>query len=124
MDQIRKTGAQVTLAESEDQLHDLMAGADIVQFEWWNHPLMCGLLAGPPLPAMRPVFWSHVSGVSAPFIPAGLVEAADRFVFTSACSRLAPNLEARHLKRTEVINSGFCHAEPGTNALRDRKSVV
>lgn len=124
VDQIRKTGAQVTLAESEDQLHDLMAGADIVQFEWWNHPLMCGLLAGSPLPAMRPVFWSHVSGVSAPFIPAGLVEAADRFVFTSACSRLAPNLDARHLKRTEVINSGFCHAEPGTNASGRGKNRI
>ncbi|SOE18494.1 glycosyl transferase family 1 [Hoeflea halophila] len=113
LEQVLKAGAQVSLAGDDDRLRGLMAAADIVQFEWWNHPLMCGLLAGPPLPAMRPVFWSHVSGVSAPFIPPGLIEAADRFVFTSACSRLAPNLEARHLARTEVINSGFCHDEPG-----------
>lgn len=114
VDQIRKTGARVTLGKTLRYIHDLMADADIVQFEWWNHPLMCGLLAGPPLPAMRPVFWSHVSGVCAPFIPAALIEAADRFVFTSACSRLAPNLAgpaAGSLARTDVINSGFCHPE-------------
>jgi hypothetical protein len=89
--------------------------ADMVQFEWWNHPLMCGLLAGPPLPPMRTVFWSHVSGITAPFIPMGLVEAADRFVFTSECSRLAANLSQLApgvFARTEVINSGFGH--PGT----------
>jgi hypothetical protein len=119
VDQIRKTGARVTLGETPQHIHDLMAGADIVQFEWWNHPLMCGLLAGPPLPAMRSIFWSHVSGVCAPFIPAALIEAADRFVFTSACSRLAPNLagpEADSLERTDVINSGFCHPQAVTRA--------
>ncbi|WP_339762593.1 glycosyltransferase [uncultured Hoeflea sp.] len=118
VDQIRETGARVTLGETPQQLHDLMAGADIVQFEWWNHPLMCGLLAGPPLPAMRSVFWSHVSGVCAPFIPAALIEAADRFVFTSACSKLAPNLSGPDvdcLGRTDVINSGFCHPETVTD---------
>ena len=118
VDQIRMAGARVTLGETPQQLHDLMAGADIVQFEWWNHPLMCGLLAGPPLPAMRSVFWSHVSGVCAPFIPAALIEAADRFVFTSACSRQAPNLaglEADSSQRTDVINSGFSHPEAVTD---------
>jgi len=115
VDVIRRTGAPVSLAPDARQLHALMASADIVQFEWWNHPLLCGLLAGPSLPAMRSVFWSHVSGVNAPFIPAGLIEAADRFVFTSSCSRLAPNLSglaAGVLGRTEVVNSGFCHAGP------------
>lgn len=124
VDQIRETGARITLAQTAEHIHGLMADADIVQFEWWNHPLMCGLLAGPQLPAMRPVFWSHVSGVSAPLIPARLLEAADRFVFTSACSRLAPNLDARHLKRTEIINSGFCHAEPGIKASGRSKSDI
>lgn len=116
VDEIRNTGAAVSIAQDRQTVREMMASADIVQFEWWNHPLMCGLLAGPPLPAMRSVFWSHVSGVSAPFIPAGLVEAADRFVFTSACSRLAPNLPAvaaAACARTEVINSGFGHPASG-----------
>jgi len=124
VDEIRTTGATVTVAQDRQHIHDLMAGADIVQFEWWNHPLMCGLLAGPPLPAMRSVFWSHVSGVNAPFIPAGLVEAADRFVFTSACSRLAPNLSelaAGDVERTDVINSGFCHAGSYINEASTHK---
>ncbi|MEM5471642.1 glycosyltransferase [Hoeflea sp. AS60] len=123
-DEIRETGATVTIARDQQQIHELMAATDIVQFEWWNHPLMCGLLAGAPLPAMRSVFWSHVSGINAPFIPEGLVEAADHFVFTSACSRRAPNLSgltAGKLERTHVVNSGFCHA--GTSAASDREKI-
>lgn len=125
---IRETGAAVTVAPELQQLHRLMTGADIVQFEWWNHPLMCGLLAGPPLPPIRSVFWSHVSGVHAPFIPAALIEAADRFVFTSECSRLAPNLSrlsADSWGRTEVVNSGFCHpgSEKAGSAGRRRSGI-
>ena len=122
VDAVRATGATVTIAPDTPRLDQLMAGADIVQFEWWNHPLICGLLAGHPLPAMRSVIWSHVSGVSAPFIPSGLIEAADRFVFTSACSRCAPNLsglDAASPERTAVINSGFGYAE---GALIDSSS--
>ncbi|WP_417434679.1 glycosyltransferase [Hoeflea sp.] len=118
VNEIRDAGAVVTIAQDRNHILKLMAGADIVQFEWWNHPLMCGLLAGPALPAMRSVFWSHVSGVSAPFIPAGLVEAADRFVFTSACSKLAPNLSAMaasSLFQADVVNSGFGHPASGTS---------
>ena len=121
---IRKTGAAVTVAPDRQTIRELIADADIVQFEWWNHPLMCGLLAGPPLPAMRSVFWSHVSGIAAPFIPAGLVAAAGRFVFTSACSRLAPNLSgpaSPGLEWTAVINSGFVHAGSGTGDVPDRE---
>lgn len=128
VDQICEAGARVSTAQSAEQIYDLMAAADIVQFEWWNHPLMCGLLAGPPLPAMRSVLWSHVSGVSAPYIPAALVEAADRFVFTSACSHLAPNLSgpgSPDLARTDVINSGFCHPVSVTEGplSRDRDGI-
>ncbi|MCC0034699.1 MAG: glycosyltransferase [Hoeflea sp.] len=124
MDDIRETGAAVTIAPDRRTISELMDSADIVQFEWWNHPLMCGLLAGPPLPAMRSVFWSHVSGIAAPFIPAGLVAAASRFVFTSACSRLAPNLTGpapSGLERTAVVNSGFVHAGSGAGEGPDRE---
>lgn len=110
-DLIKAAGAELTLATDRQQIASLIAGADIVQFEWWNHPLICGFLAGPPLPPMRSVIWSHVSGVHAPFIPSGLLEQADRFVFTSACSRQAPNLSklGESIDRAAVINSGFCH---------------
>jgi glycosyltransferase involved in cell wall biosynthesis len=122
---IERSGAPVTIAPDRQLLHDLMGDADIVQFEWWNHPLTCAVLAAPLfLPAMRPVFWCHVSGVSAPFIPPGLIEAADRFVFTSPCSRLAStlrDLSEAAWSRTEVINSGFCHPEPGIRDTSDRR---
>lgn len=123
VDAIRRSGAAVSIAQDMGLVRDLMSSADLVQFEWWNHPLMCGLLAGSPLPAMRTVLWSHVSGINAPFIPTGLIEAADRFVFTSKCSRLAGNLaglKTEAVARTEVINSGFGYASTDGNQQRKR----
>ncbi|WP_394690683.1 glycosyltransferase [Hoeflea sp.] len=123
-DTIRQSGAAVSIAPDMGLVRDLISSADLIQFEWWNHPLMCGLLAGPPLPPMRTVFWSHVSGISTPFIPKGLVEAADRFVFTSECSRLAGNmagLDADVVARTEVINSGFGYPSTGGHQPRDHR---
>lgn len=123
IDAIRRSGAAVSIAPDMGMVRDLISSADLVQFEWWNHPLMCGLLAGPPLPPMRTVFWSHVSGLHAPFIPTGLIEAADRFVFTSECSRFAGNLaglDTEAVARTEVINSGFGYPSTGEHQPRDR----
>lgn len=123
VDAIRRSGGAVSIAQDMGLVRDLMSSADLVQFEWWNHPLMCGLLAGPFLPPMRAVFWSHVSGINAPVIPKGLVEAADRFVFTSECSRLAGNLadlDADVVARTEVINSGFGFPSTGGDQQRKR----
>lgn len=109
-DALARAGARVVVADSLDYVMRLAHKADIVQFEFWNHPRLFECLARCPFPAMRSVFWSHVSGLNKPFIPPGLIDEAMRFVFTTEASRANPALalvspEAR--ARIAVINSGF-----------------
>ena len=113
-DAIEATGARVFVADSLAQVARLARAADIVQFEFWNHPRLFECLARCDFPAMRAVFWSHISGLFKPVIPPGLIEAAGRFVMTSEVSWSIPTVAA--LRKTApqkfaVINSGFGFAE-------------
>ena len=49
------TGAQVTVAENLDHIACLAREADIVQFEFWNHPRMFECLARTEFPPIRSV---------------------------------------------------------------------
>ena len=125
---IENGGARVIVADGLDQVADLAGRADIVQFEFWNHPRLFACLASCEFPAIRSVFWSHISGVSKPLIPPGLMEQAMRFVFTTSASldnaSLALLSEAA-LSRLAVINSGFGFAGAERRLpMRDRKPVI
>ncbi|PWW00317.1 glycosyltransferase involved in cell wall biosynthesis [Hoeflea marina] len=114
-DLVRASGATITVAPDAAALDALMRAADLVQFEWWNHPLLLRLMAWTDLPPMRSVAWSHVSGLHAPLIPPGLIGAVDRFLFTSACSLLSAPLSgvlAANAGRIGVVNSGFGFPRP------------
>ncbi|HVZ53385.1 MAG TPA: glycosyltransferase [Pseudolabrys sp.] len=109
-DALVSAGARVVVADSLDYVMRLAHKADIVQFEFWNHPRLFECLARCPFPAMRSVFWSHVSGLHKPFIPPGLIDEAMRFVFTTEASRASPSLAlVSHEARSGigVVNSGF-----------------
>lgn len=127
-DAVRAAGSSISIAPDGATLQALMRNADIVQFEWWNHPLLCRLLAWSDLPPMRSVVWSHVSGLHAPIIPPGLVQEADRFVFTSTCSFTAAPLADAMAGKAEhigVINSGFgFEASSGADPIAGRHGTV
>jgi L-malate glycosyltransferase len=120
VDQVVASGCPVTVAPDSCELQRLVAEADIVQLEWWNHPATIAALCRCELPPMRLLVWSHISGLYTPVIPEGLLSAAERFLFTSPCSyqaeavvRLLPAIS----ERLGVVNScggfqGF--PEPGT----------
>lgn len=99
---IEAAGAKVIELPACDELLAHLAGADIVQVEFWNHPRLYEALARLPFPAGRFLFWSHISGLAPPLIADGLTQAADIFVYTSACSLVRP---ARGDLR--VVGSGF-----------------
>ncbi len=125
---IESGGARVIVAGSLDQVANLASETDIVQFEFWNHPRLFECLACCPFPAIRSVFWSHVSGVCKPLIPPRLIEEAMRFVFTTSASLDIASLD--HLSvvarsKISVINSGF--GFPGAELrvpARDRKPAI
>ncbi len=108
-------GVRVVTARNLAHVAELAAAADIVQFEFWNHPRLFECLARTEFPAIRSVFWSHVSGLSTPVIQPGLFTVASRFVFTTEASRSIPSLallpEAVR-RNISVINSGFGLPQP------------
>lgn len=103
-DAIAASGARVMVGGLE-QAAQMARDADIVQFEFWNHPRLYECLARCDFPEMRSVLWSHVSGLFKPFIAAGLIRAAGRFVFTTPASLKAPGVAPS--EKNAVINSGF-----------------
>src|SRR6185437_15548888 len=70
-------------------------------------------------PAMRSVFWSHISGLAPPVIQPGLMEEAGRFVFTTEASLSIPSLSGlSRAGKIRVINSGFGFADAPQRAPR------
>jgi glycosyltransferase involved in cell wall biosynthesis len=65
--------------------------ADIVQLEWWNHPLIYKLLFLFEFPASRILLCSHVSGFYRPqIINTNVPEFADIFLATTEATRSHP----------------------------------
>ncbi len=118
---VEAAGASVTVVRDFDRIARLAAEADVVQFELWNHPRLFECLARCPWPAIRTVFWSHISGLGRPVIQPDLIGGAGRFVFSSEASLVIPCLFERDgaaLHNVAVINSGFgfARAAPGRTA--------
>lgn len=128
-DLIEARGGHIVVAGGLDGVASLAGAADIVQFEFWNHPRMFECLARGALPAVRSVFWSHISGLAPPLIPPGLIVDAGRFAFTTEASRriealaLLPD-EVRN--RIAVVNSGFGfeHHVRGGRSSRDTPAIA
>ena len=120
---IEANGARVVVADSLDHVARLAGAADIVQFEFWNHPRLLECLVRTDFPPIRCVFWSHISGLSSPLIPPGLVREAARFVFTTEASfgaREAATLRVTP-KKLAVINSGFGFAGAPAHSKNKKK---
>ena len=114
VDKIEAAGARIIVADSLKHIATLARDADIVQFEFWNHPRLLECLSRCEFPAMRSAFWSHISGLSAPLIQPGLIEEAGRFAFTSEASLSSPavtELPGATKRKLAVINSGFGFAD-------------
>lgn len=86
VDKIRDAGCEVFIKPSKKELLNLVAGADILQLEWWNHPATIKCLCELTDIPLRLLAWSHVSGLHTPVIPQRLILESHRFLFTSQCS--------------------------------------
>ena len=125
VEMIEETGAQVIVASGLDQVAERAGEADVVQFEFWNHPRLFECLARCDFRPMRSVFWSHISGLFKPLIPPGLIHESGRFVFTTEASRAIPYVAQMPPRKTSVINSGFGFADsPPRARRRDNRPVI
>lgn len=119
-DEVEALGRRVDIAASLADVSARAAEADIVQIEFWNHPKLFECLARTGFPAMRAVFWCHVSGLFRPVIQPGFLDVADRFAFTSPASlELAAVREFQHRERLAVIGGAYGFGEIPPSALPD-----
>ena len=120
---IERIGGPVHVQPSIGLLLRLVEDADVVQLEWWNHPATLAALCALPEVSLRLVVWCHVSGLHTPVVPAGLVQAAHRFLFTSTCSLALPAIQGLppdSRARVDVVASGggFLHLPPARSGPR------
>jgi glycosyltransferase involved in cell wall biosynthesis len=123
IDMIEACGARVLVADNLVHVAAMARESEIVQFEFWNHPRMFECLARTDFPAMRSVFWSHVSGIAKPLIQPALMAEAARFVFTTEASLGSASVAAlrrKTHKKVSVINSGFGFANARPRMVRGR----
>ena len=107
IDRLRSQGGEVLVRPSAHRLTQAITRADIVQLEWWHHPLVAGWMCAGQLPPMRLLVWSHVSGLHPPEIPPQFVSTPHRFLFTSPCSWDHPALTAIQPQLEERVGVVF-----------------
>jgi glycosyltransferase involved in cell wall biosynthesis len=102
-DAVARRGDRVIVERDPVQIRALAVQSDIVQLEYWGHPLLNEYAHFGLVPSVKTVCWCHVSGLSSPALPSFLV--VDRLVLTSDIS--LPVVPRKVRNRTSVINSGF-----------------
>jgi glycosyltransferase involved in cell wall biosynthesis len=99
-------GAPLVAVPGEGELDALLAGADIVQLEWWHHPLLARwLVHKEPLQA-RLVVWCHTSGIHYPTIPPAFSALPHAFMVTTSASLPLLAMPDRTNLLTTVNSSG------------------
>lgn len=93
---LRNAGVVVEVAPSSEKLDQLIESADIIQLEWWNHPILAQWLSSRESIFTRLVIWTHTSGLHYPAIPSSFISLPHAFLFTtpvslSRCDRSTSN---------------------------------
>lgn len=96
----------LTVAPSTGHIIELALEADIVQFDWWNHPLLAGTMHDLQIIPMRSVVWSHTAGCYYPFIKSDFVTMPDHFIYSSEYSYENPYYKTRMFDTTVINSSG------------------
>lgn len=73
-----------TFNNIQDRFDKYVAEFDIIQIEFWNHPLLFKFLLDHKLPSCRLIIYAHVSGIYAPnIIPQVMFDFADTVVLST-----------------------------------------
>jgi glycosyltransferase involved in cell wall biosynthesis len=87
-----------------DIIADKMNDADIVQLEWWNHPLIHLFLHSVPFPKTRLLIFSHISGFSPPAVfTRDIIELADVFCLSTPYSEEHPLIQTVNRDKIRTI---------------------
>lgn len=92
---------------SDCDIDKILINADIVQVDWWHHPLVSEwIVKKVHVIPMRLVIWSHISGCSYPYIPASIPLLPDFFIFSSPYSlenHIWSEIELKTIKKNSSV---------------------
>jgi glycosyltransferase involved in cell wall biosynthesis len=78
---------------------------DVVIIHFWNHPLLFEFLISVKLVPARICFWSHASGLNAPYVfSEKLINFSDKFIFSSPISYEAKEIKNLSENSKEKLN--------------------
>ncbi len=72
----------VIVAEDKESRNEAITSSDLVQVEWWHHPLTYQFLYDLPKTPMRMMMWYHVNGCHHPYLKPETVDIPSAFVLT------------------------------------------
>lgn len=109
IDICKSNGVDISCSPSMESIEREMLNADIVQIEWWHHPLIAKFMNEFPKIDVRLIVWSHISGCTYPNLPFEFVKTPHKFMFTSKYSFENPEWttdEKKYVKENcKVVNS-------------------
>ena len=79
-------GVNVIVSSDEDHISSLIQKYDIIVLDWWGHPLFYKVLKILNSVSSRIILWSHVNGISYPYLTYNFLKKMDSILFTSPCS--------------------------------------
>ena len=78
----------IVIAPTSDSINRLLSAADVIQIEWWNHPLIYDFLNRCDLPVSRILVCCHISGLHRPqMLTRDIIQLADIFVGATEATR-------------------------------------
>jgi glycosyltransferase involved in cell wall biosynthesis len=86
VERVKENGVAVYEVPPQQEIWRLINEADIVQINWWHHPLMTKFLYEFPNIPVRLVCWVHVSGCTYPYLRADFLRKFEKIFFTTPYS--------------------------------------
>ncbi|AND85383.1 glycosyltransferase [Clostridium tyrobutyricum] len=121
--QALKNNVKVLIEPSNKIIKNEIMKSDIVQLEWWHHPLMCKFLYEFPQIPVRLIIWSHISGCSYPFIKSKFMKNCTRFLFTSPYSLENNYLQDKDSREFIRNNADIVYSSGGSdNIIKKQQS--
>lgn len=114
---MQQSGIRLFICPNQKDIDCLLTASDIVQIEWWHHPLIAEWMCKNNIRA-RLIVWSHTSGLHYPSIPRNFVALPHVFLFTSPISRQV--IIEKSTNRVDVVHSsgGFDDIPPVSRSKR------
>lgn len=103
-------GIEVLISPSTQQVREAVNAADVVVVNWWHHPLLYQTLTNVADIPARIALWSHVNGLTYPYLNFNFLEMFDSYLFTSSVSLLNNSWsieEKKYVKKNAYLVYGM-----------------